>query len=73
MKHEVMFRAGAARFAQHAELHDLLLATGEADVAESAPTDYYWGVGREGTRPNKLGRIMQRIRAELRAGATRER
>jgi ribA/ribD-fused uncharacterized protein len=66
VKDEVMYRAVSAKFAQHAELRDLLLATGEEDIAESAPTDYYWGVGREGTGQNKLGRMMVRIRAELR-------
>jgi hypothetical protein len=71
VKDEVMYRAASAKFAQHAELRDLLLATGAEDIAESAPTDYYWGIGREGTGQNRLGRIMERIRAELRAGAPR--
>jgi ribA/ribD-fused uncharacterized protein len=66
VKDEVMYRAVSAKFAQHAELRELLLATGEEDIAESAPTDYYWGIGREGTGQNRLGRIMERIRAELR-------
>jgi len=72
VKDEVMYRAVSAKFAQHAELRKLLLATGEEDIAESAPTDYYWGIGREGTGQNKLGRIMERIRAELRAAAAAE-
>ena len=42
---------------------------GKVSVAETAPTDYYWGVGRDGTGQNRLGKIMERIRAELRAGA----
>jgi ribA/ribD-fused uncharacterized protein len=66
VKDEVMYRAVSAKFAQHAELRELLLATGQEDIAESAPTDYYWGIGREGTGQNRLGRIMERIRAELR-------
>jgi hypothetical protein len=73
VKDEVMYAAVSAKFAQHAELRELLLATGEEDIAESAPTDYYWGIGREGTGQNRLGRIMARIRAELRSGAERER
>jgi predicted NAD-dependent protein-ADP-ribosyltransferase YbiA (DUF1768 family) len=50
-------------------LRDLLLATGDEEIIESAPTDYYWGEGREGTGQNKLGLIVQRVRAELRAAA----
>jgi len=45
------------------------LATGDEDIAEAAPNDYYWGVGREGTGENRLGKIIERIRAELRASA----
>ena len=35
--------------------------------SRACPTDYYWGVGRDGTGQNKLGKIIERIRAELRA------
>ena len=67
VKDEVMYRAVRCKFEQHSELRDLLLATGDEDIVEAAPNDYYWGVGREGTGQNKLGRIIERIRAELRA------
>jgi ribA/ribD-fused uncharacterized protein len=68
VKDDVMYRAVKCKFEAHAELRDLLLATGQEDIVEAAPTDYYWGVGREGTGQNKLGKIIERIRAELRAG-----
>lgn len=67
VKDEVMFRAVRRKFELHPELQDLLLATGEEDIAETAPNDYYWGVGRDGTGQNRLGKILERIRAELRA------
>jgi ribA/ribD-fused uncharacterized protein len=66
VKDEVMYRAVKRKFELHPQLRELLLATGEEDIVESAPTDYYWGVGREGTGQNRLGKIMERIRAELR-------
>lgn len=69
VKDEVMDRAVRRKFESHQELRALLLATGEEDIAETAPTDYYWGVGRDGTGQNKLGRIIERIRAELRQQA----
>jgi ribA/ribD-fused uncharacterized protein len=71
VKDEVMYRAVRRKFELHAELRDLLLATGTEDIVEAAPTDYYWGVGREGTGQNKLGKIIERIRSEL-AGAAKE-
>jgi ribA/ribD-fused uncharacterized protein len=65
VKDDVMYRAVRRKFELHQELRDLLRATGDEDIAEAAPTDYYWGVGREGTGQNKLGKIIERIRAEL--------
>jgi hypothetical protein len=71
VKDAVMYRAVRRKFELHAELRALLLATGDEDIAESAPGDYYWGVGRKGTGENRLGKIMERIRAELRGEAGR--
>ena len=50
----------------HDELRELLLGTGEEELAEAAPTDFYWGVGRDGTGQNRLGHLLMRIRAKLR-------
>jgi ribA/ribD-fused uncharacterized protein len=68
VKEEVMYRAVRRKVELHAELRRLLLATGDEEIVEDAPNDYYWGVGREGTGQNRLGQIMMRLRAELRAG-----
>jgi N-glycosidase YbiA len=54
-------------FALHPELKTMLLATGDEEIAEANPADSYWGVGRDGDGLNTLGKIMTRIRAELRA------
>jgi ribA/ribD-fused uncharacterized protein len=69
VKDEIMYRAVSRKFELHSSLRDLLIATGEEDIAEAAPNDYYWGIGREGTGENRLGKIIERIRAELRASA----
>ena len=69
VKDEVMYRAVRRKFELHAPLRELLLATGDEDIVEASPNDYYWGVGRDGTGQNKLGRIIERIRAELRSGS----
>jgi ribA/ribD-fused uncharacterized protein len=68
VKDEVMYRAVRCKFELHPELKAMLLATGDEEIIESAPTDYYWGVGRDGTGQNKLGKIIGRIRDELREG-----
>jgi hypothetical protein len=66
VKDEVMERAVRRKFELHAELRELLLSTGDEELQEAAPTDYYWGVGRDGNGQNRLGLILMRIRAELR-------
>jgi ribA/ribD-fused uncharacterized protein len=68
VKDEVMYRAVRRKFESHPALQEMLLATGDEELVESAPTDAYWGVGRDGTGLNKLGKIIARIRDELRAG-----
>lgn len=66
IKDDVMYRAVRRKFELHPELKAMLLATGDEEIIEAAPTDTYWGVGRDGTGQNKLGRIIARIRDEFR-------
>lgn len=65
VKDDVMRRAVRAKFLAHAELADLLRSTGDAELVEAAPNDFYWGAGADGTGKNMLGRILMEIRAEL--------
>lgn len=67
-KVEVMRRAVRAKFATHAELRAVLLATGDEDLVEDAPADYFWGCGADGSGRNQLGRILAEVRAALRSG-----
>lgn len=71
VKDAVMERAVSAKFAQHAELRELLRSTGDEELEEAAPTDTYWGVGRDGTGLNKLGKLIARIRTDLCGGTDR--
>jgi adenylate cyclase len=66
VKDAVMERAVRCKFTQHAELRRLLLSTGDQNLAEAAPNDYYWGIGKEGTGENRLGLLLMRLRTELR-------
>jgi ribA/ribD-fused uncharacterized protein len=70
VKDDVMYRAVRCKFETHAELRELLRATGDEEIVEAAPNDYYWGVGSNGTGQNKLGLIIERIRRELCGGET---
>jgi len=66
VKDDVMRRAVRRKFETHADLRALLLSTGDADIIENAPRDYYWGCGATGTGKNMLGRILMEVRAALR-------
>jgi ribA/ribD-fused uncharacterized protein len=66
VKDAIMERAVRAKFEQHGDLRGLLLATGDEDLAEAAPNDYYWGIGQDGSGQNKLGLLLMQIRSELR-------
>ncbi len=67
LRDEIMLEAIRKKFTTHAEIRELLLATGDEELIENAPTDYYWGCGRTGTGQNKLGQILMQVREELRS------
>jgi len=61
-----MRRALRAKFTQHPDLRTLLLGTGDEEIVENAPGDYYWGCGKDGSGKNRLGALLMELRAELR-------
>lgn len=65
VKDEIMWQAVLKKFQTHASLRDKLLATGDEELIENAPTDYYWGAGRSGNGQNKLGQILMAVRSHL--------
>jgi len=66
IKDEVMYKAVLRKFQTHSDLKEMLLATGEEEIIENAPEDYYWGCGKDGSGKNKLGQILMSVRKQLR-------
>ena len=66
VKDDVMRRAVLRKFETHAALRELLLGTGDEEIVENAPGDYYWGCGADGTGKNMLGKILVEVRTILR-------
>ena len=67
-KERVMRDALRAKLTRHAAPRNLLLGSRAARqcVLEDSPTDAVWGVGRDGTGGNLLGRLLMELRdAEL--------
>ncbi len=67
VKDGIMHEVVLAKFSQHADLKDVLLATGDAKLVEHTFNDSYWGDGGDGSGQNMLGQILMRVREELRA------
>lgn len=65
VKDAVMLAAVRAKFAQHADIRETLLGTGEAELIEDAKNDAYWGSGADGTGRNQLGKTLMQVRDEL--------
>jgi ribA/ribD-fused uncharacterized protein len=61
-----MLDALRAKFTQHDDLADLLLSTGDRPLVEHTANDAYWGDGGDGKGKNRLGRLLERVRRELR-------
>lgn len=66
MKDDVMRKAVLAKFNTHADLREILLNTGNEEIVENAPHDYYWGCGKDGSGKNMLGKILMEVRSQLR-------
>jgi N-glycosidase YbiA len=64
-KCEIMYRAVWQKFCTHLDIQQVLLDTSDAEIVEDSPVDYFWGCGRDRTGNNHLGRILMRVRAEI--------
>ena len=70
VKDDVMREAIHAKFTQHPDLKEKLLATGYRYLIEHTEKDTYWADGGDGTGKNMLGRILMEEREKLRKEAT---
>lgn len=66
MKYGVMFDCVLAKFLQHPNLRKQLMETGDEELIEDSPVDWYWGCGKDGTGQNNLGCILREVRFTLR-------
>ncbi|MEN1679934.1 MAG: NADAR family protein [Planctomycetota bacterium] len=65
IKLDVMRVALDAKFRQHSSLRRSLLETLPADIVEDSASDFFWGVGSDGSGENWLGRLLMEVRASL--------
>jgi ribA/ribD-fused uncharacterized protein len=63
-KEEIMITGLRAKFQQNSGLLEQLKATGDRPLVE-ASTDAFWGEGRTGTGKNRMGKLLEQVRTEL--------
>lgn len=68
VKDGYMYKAIYYKFTQHEDLKTLLLETGDAEIVEQSPIDFYWGCGGDNTGKNVLGKLLMKLRSELKNG-----
>lgn len=72
----IMYEACYAKFSAHLGLRNLLIATGDAVIAEASPLDKIWGIGigvtnKDSANPqqwkglNLLGKVLMKVREDL--------
>ncbi|WP_449417329.1 NADAR family protein [Phormidium nigroviride] len=66
VKDDIMRKAVLCKFDNHANIREVLLSTGDEEIVENSPIDYYWGCGKDGSGKNKLGLILMEVREILR-------
>lgn len=64
-KDVVMRECLVAKFLQHKDIREQLIATGDEELIEDSPVDYYWGCGADNSGKNMLGKFLMEIREEL--------
>jgi hypothetical protein len=65
VKYSVMKECVKAKFLQHSDLKEKLIATGNEEIIEDSPIDWYWGCGKDGSGQNMLGKILMEVRSEI--------
>ena len=68
-KVEMMEKILRAKLAQHPEVADALKQSGDEDIIENSPVDYFWGAGADGSGQNMLGKLWMKLRDEGRGHA----
>lgn len=65
VKDQFMYEIVLAKFAQNKNIRDILISTEDAIIIEDSPIDSYWGCGEDGNGLNMLGKILMRVREDL--------
>ena len=62
IKEDIMYTGIKEKFTQNSTLRSQLLNTGNNELIENSPYDYYWGIGKNGSVKNRLGILLMKLR-----------
>ncbi|RNA41619.1 Swarming motility ybiA [Brachionus plicatilis] len=65
VKEDVMRNALYAKFSQNESIRKVLLSTGDEQIIENSPIDFYWGCGSDNSGKNRLGHLLTELRDKL--------
>ncbi|MBF0233709.1 MAG: NADAR family protein [Desulfamplus sp.] len=66
VKTKIMFKGVFKKFKTHPKLLEKLLKTDHEILIENSLNDYFWGIGKDKTGLNMLGKILMAVRDILR-------
>jgi hypothetical protein len=72
VKDDIMYLALKAKYTQHDDLKKLLLSTDDKELVENTSVDSYWADGGDGSGKNMLGKLLMKVRGEIRDSLTSE-
>jgi len=67
IKVSVLYEIITEKVKQHEEVKKVLLSTNKEEIVEDNPNDDFWGNGKDGNGQNQTGKILMKIRSELKS------
>ena len=65
IKNQVMFDGVYEKFKQNKDIRNKLIQTGNAIIREMTVDEYYWGIGKDLSGKNNIGKILMKAREVL--------
>lgn len=62
IKEEVMYEGVLEKFRQNADIRSKLIETGNSPIREMTIDEYYWGVGKDLSGENHIGKTLMKVR-----------
>lgn len=64
-KDTVMEELFRAKLNQHSDVREVLKSSGDREIQKVIDHDYYWGMGKDGSGQNKMGKLWMKLRSEI--------